>query len=59
MAGKDVKTRAFPLLNGNYKAIGNWYSGIVIDGSKAILKEPTNSGIEAKIMIGDFGAADP
>merc|ERR1712123_54606 len=46
-------------MGGNYKATGSWYSGIVINGCKGILKEPTNAGIEVKIMIGDFGEADP
>eukprot|EP00091_Calanus_sinicus_P017622 TRINITY_DN3809_c0_g1_i1.p1 TRINITY_DN3809_c0_g1~~TRINITY_DN3809_c0_g1_i1.p1 ORF type:complete len:157 (+),score=46.63 TRINITY_DN3809_c0_g1_i1:51-473(+) len=53
------ETRAFPLRNGHYKATGNWYSFIVVNGSTGILKEPSNSKIETKIKLGEFGEADP
>ena len=59
MVDKEIKTHAFPLLNGNYKASNNWYSGIVVNGSKGLMKEPANMGMEAKIKMGDFGEADP
>merc|ERR1711892_1211658 len=59
MVDKENKTQAFPLLNGNYKVTNNWYSFIVVDGSKGLLKEPSNQGMEAKIKMGDFGEADP
>jgi len=59
MADKETKTRAFPLLNGNYKATGQWYLSIKVTGSKGVLTEPTNSNMEAKIKIGEFGEADP
>ena len=58
MGDKDIKTHAFQLLNGNYKATGNWYSFIVVNGSKGVLKEPANT-LEAKIQVGTFGEADP
>ena len=59
MGDKKAKTHAFPLLNGNYKAIGNWYSCIVVNGSKVFFTEPTNSKRETKIKVGEFGEADP
>ena len=59
MGDKEAKTHAFPLLNGNYKAIGNWYSCIVVNGSKGVFTEPTNSKRETKIKVGEFGEADP
>ena len=59
MGDKEAKTHAFPLLNGNYKAIGNWYSCIVVNGSKGVFTEPTNSKMETKIKVGEFGVADP
>merc|ERR1711892_251463 len=59
MVDKDIKTHAFPLLHGNYKVTINWYSLIVVNGSKGLLKEPSNQGMEAKIKMGDFGEADP
>jgi len=59
MADKEAKTHAFSLLNGNYKASGTWYSSILVSGRKVVLKEPTGSGLEAGIKLGDFGEADP
>ena len=59
MADKEAKTRAFSLLNGNYKASGNWYSSILVNGSKVVLKEPSGQDFEAGIKLGDFGEADP
>ena len=59
MPEKEAKTFAFPLLNGNYKATGNWYTFLVVDGAKAVLKEPSNSQMKGTIKVGDFGDADP
>merc|ERR1712142_1102284 len=59
MGEKEVSSYAFPLRNGNYKATGNWYSFIVVDGSKGVLKEPSNAYMQATIKLGDFGEADP
>ena len=59
MVDNEGKTHAFSLFNGHYKATGSWYSGIVVDGSKGVVKDPTNAGREAKIVVGDFGEADP
>merc|ERR1712083_11632 len=59
MGDKDAKTFAFPLLNGNYKATGNWYNFIVVNGAKGLMKEPTGADIQADIKLGDFGEADP
>ena len=59
MGEKEVSSYAFPLRNGNYKATGNWYSFIVVDSSKDVLKEPFNAYMQATIKLGDFGEADP
>jgi len=59
MADKEAKTFAFPLRNGNYKATGNWYTFLFVDGATALLKEPSNAQKEGKIKAGDFGEADP
>jgi len=59
MGDTEAKTHAFPLLNGNYKATGLWYSSMLVSGSKGVLTEPTNSKMEVKIKIGEFGEADP
>ena len=59
MVDKEAKTHAFALLNGHYKATGNFYSCVLVDGSEGILKEPSNAGFKAKIKVGDFGEADP
>ena len=45
--------------NGNYKATGNWYTFLFVDGAKAILKEPSSSQKQGTIKVGDFGDADP
>jgi len=59
MSDKDTKTYAFPLLNGNYKATGNWYSSIVVNGSKGVMKEPSGTPHAFDIIVGEFGEADP
>jgi len=59
MGDIETTTRAFPLWNGNYKATGQWYSAILVNGSKGVLTEPSNSKFEAKIKLGEFGEADP
>ena len=59
MADKEAKTFAFPLRNGNYKAIGNWYTFIFVDGAKALLKAPSSDKMQGTIKVGDFGEADP
>ena len=59
MADKEAKTHAFSLLNGNYKASGNWYSSILVSGGKCVLKEPSGQDLDAGIKLGDFGEADP
>jgi len=59
MSDKEAKTFAFPLLNGSYKATGNWYTFLIVDGAKALLKEPSGTQIEGTIKVGDFGEADP
>jgi len=59
MSDKEAKTFAFPLRNGNYKATGNWYTFLVVDGAKALLKEPSSAQMQGAIKVGDFGEADP
>jgi len=59
MAEKEAKAFAFPLRNGNYKATGNWYTFLFVDGAKALLKEPSSAQLQGTIKVGDFGAADP
>ena len=59
MADKEAKTFAFPLRNGFYKAIGNWYTFIFVDGAKALLKAPSSDKMQGTIKVGDFGEADP
>merc|ERR1712173_109124 len=59
MSDKEAKTFAFPLRNGNYKATGNWYTFLFVDGAKAILKDPLNAQTQGTIKVGDFGEADP
>ena len=59
MTEKESKTFAFPLRNGNYKATGNWYTFLFVDGAKALLKEPSTAQLEGTIKVGDFGKADP
>jgi len=59
MVDKEPKSYAFPLLNGTYKATNNWYSAIVINGCIGVLKEASNLGMQAKIIVGDLGKADP
>jgi len=59
MSDKEAKTFAFPLRNGNYKATGNWYTFLFVDGAKAILKDPLNAQTQGIIKVGDFGEADP
>ena len=54
MSDKEAKTFAFPLRNGNYKATGNWYTFLVVDGDKALLKEPSSAQMLGKIKVGDF-----
>merc|ERR1712027_30625 len=56
---RKVRSYAFPLRNGNYKATGNWYSFIVVNGAEGVLKDPSNAQIQAAIKLGDFGEADP
>ena len=51
--------RMVEIINGNYKVTGNWYSGILVNGSKGVMKDPTYSGREIDIKFGDFGEADP
>ena len=59
MSDKEGKTFAFPLLNGNYKTTGNWYSFLVVNGAKGNLKQPIGTELQADIKLGDFGDADP
>ena len=59
MGDRDDKVHAFSLLNGNYIATGSYYSSIMVKGNKGVLKDPTNSKLETKIKLGDFGEADP
>ena len=59
MGDKEAKSHAFALLDGNYKGTGQWYSSILINGSKGVLTEPSSSKMETKIKIGEFGEADP
>jgi len=59
MSDKEAKTFAFPLRNGNYKATGNWYTFLVVDGARALLKEPSSAQMQGAIKVGDFGEADP
>ena len=57
MEGQDY---AFPLRNGNYKAVNNcWFSYIVVNGANGSVKMSTGAEWEAKITVGDFGKADP
>eukprot|EP00091_Calanus_sinicus_P013489 TRINITY_DN29959_c0_g1_i1.p1 TRINITY_DN29959_c0_g1~~TRINITY_DN29959_c0_g1_i1.p1 ORF type:complete len:166 (-),score=32.15 TRINITY_DN29959_c0_g1_i1:76-573(-) len=55
----ENKTHAFPLLKGHYSATGTWYSSIVVMGSKAVMKDPTNTELEVTIKLGELGEADP
>ena len=51
---------AFSLRNGNYMAVKNcMYTHMIIDGASGTIKDNAGSSIEAKITVGDFGAADP
>ena len=59
MGDKEGKSHAFSLLNGHYAATGNWYSSIVVSGSKAVLKDPSNSNMEMSLKLGELGEADP
>ena len=59
MSDEEAETFAFPLRNGNYKATGNWYTFLVVDGAKALLKEPSSAQMQGAIKVGDFGEADP
>ena len=59
MSDKEAKTFAFPLRNGNYKATGNWFTFLFVDGAKALLKDPLNAQMQGTIKVGDFGEADP
>ena len=59
MANKEGKTHAIALQNGNYKATGNFYISLNVKGAKGVLKDPSNTNMNASIMLGDFGAADP
>ena len=55
----ETKTIAFPLFNGHYKAKGNWFSYITINGGRGVVKESTGAELEARITLGDLGKADP
>ena len=59
MVKEEGKTHAFALQNGNYKATGNFYISLNVKGAKGVLKDPSNTNMNANIMLGDFGAADP
>jgi len=50
---------AFPLRNGYYKASNHWYTYILVNGSKAMIKSSTDTEIEMKIFAGDFGETVP
>ena len=50
---------AFPLRNGYYKASNHWYTYILVNGSKAMIKASTDTEIEMKIFAGDFGETVP
>ena len=58
MDDKEAKRSAFSLLNGNYKVTGNWYSSIVVNGSKGVMKKAGNP-VDFDIKLGEFGEADP
>ena len=57
MAEKEAKAFAFPLRNGNYKATGNWYTFLFVDGAKALLKELSSAQLQGTIKVGDFRKA--
>ena len=59
MVKEEAKKHAFALQNGNYKATGNFYVSLNVKGAKGILKDPSNTDMNADIMLGDFGSADP
>jgi len=51
---------AFPLRNGNYKAVKNcWFSYIVINGANGSVKMSSGADLEAQITVGDFGKTEP
>ena len=51
MGDKEAKRSPFSLLNGNYKVRGNWYSSIVVNGSKCVMKKAGNP-IDFDIKVG-------
>ena len=59
MVKEEAQTHAFALQNGNYKATGNFYVSLNVMGAKGILKDPSNTNMNADIMLGDFGEVDP
>ena len=59
MADKTCRASFFSLLDGNYKVTGNWYNSLVVEGSKAVMKDPAGSDLAATFELGAFGEADP
>ena len=47
------------LLDGNYRAEANWYSIVLVDGGKALLKESMGKTFDMNFKYGEFGEAHP
>ena len=55
----DANTAGFSLLNGHYKAQGNWYTYLTINGPRGVMKDSSGAELETKITLGNFGEVDP
>merc|ERR1711936_930336 len=59
MADTEDATLPCSLLDGHYHALGSFYSFIVVEGEKAVIKIPTGDTFDIKFKLGEFGEADP
>jgi len=59
MVEKEGDTASAFLLDGSYRGIGTFYSLLVVEGKKAVMKDANFEVFaDAKIEIGNFGEAD-
>merc|ERR1711936_587607 len=58
MAGANTNQSSISSIpNGNYRAIGNWYQSLVVDGSTVVVKLPGGNTFSGNVKLGDFGDA--
>ena len=59
MADEEGNSSAFSLVDGNYRVDRHWYTLMVVEGTKLIVKDPTGTVYDMNFKLGDFGEADP